>query len=545
MSKNKDRETVCREFFANPEINPRTGRTIKPGGKPYKELVQECGEPPSTSTQAASEAAPAPKAQKKKAAAEAVAPKEKQVNEVEVCRNFLESGVDGQGDPIEEDSADYRCYERMCDPSFSREKAGSASPPRLVLTKPSPREESSGDQTSISPPPVEFVQKEGERPIPKFQLRPDVTLPASGKALPSRIYLPRVDEVRPPSLSSRGRRIPGMDVKAPVKAFIPSLSTPQEQKGIVVRSKQRKREDRQQAEEPLDPYPVLPEEVAAPKSAIAVPMRGTQAPPKPAKADVAAPKVPAKRPAAKKEEIPAAPTKAAPKKPAAAKPSPKKPVAVVKPSPKKPAAKPSPKKPVAEPSKPGPAKKPAAKRPAKRPAAAPEKKTTASKKKAMEKLRDEMGLGDIDPFDFEKYPKDLALFKKYFDGLELYLRLALWIFSRYYDLDDRQIRELLEDLKEAQDEGEEAEEDFLADKTEDSLEKELLSYWYLHWNQDLANLKDVDRIFNRYYNCEEVLFNRLYRKYVDPDWEDVELWMGECENPPEGDVEDFVEEEED
>jgi len=61
----------------------------------------------------------------------------------------------------------------------------------------------------------------------------------------------------------------------------------------------------------------------------------------------------------------------------------------------------------------------------------------------------------------------------------------------------------------------------------------MLIKWYQHFNPEKEDLsKFTEQILERYTTCEDVLFNRLYRKYVNPQWsEKSKLWFADCKRP--------------
>lgn len=135
----------------------------------------------------------------------------------------------------------------------------------------------------------------------------------------------------------------------------------------------------------------------------------------------------------------------------------------------------------------------------------------------------DLELPDIDPFDFDKYSEDYDLLKNYFSGVELYVRLANFILYKYGWLPSRDRNQLIEEVETAQNPKK-----ILENLTDSFRPEELLAYWYLKWNPDYATEEKIEKILQLYVECEDILFNRLYRKYVDEDWNDVPLWFAKC-----------------
>jgi hypothetical protein len=112
-----------------------------------------------------------------------------------------------------------------------------------------------------------------------------------------------------------------------------------------------------------------------------------------------------------------------------------------------------------------------------------------------------------DVFDFETEPT-AAIFStmsRHFRGAELYLRTAIMIdIDNGNDIDS----ESAETLR----------------KTTDEFDtRKFLVAWYQHFAPEKVD--DADNIMQKYVNCESVLFNGLYKKYVDNNWESVPLWF--------------------
>ena len=131
-------------------------------------------------------------------------------------------------------------------------------------------------------------------------------------------------------------------------------------------------------------------------------------------------------------------------------------------------------------------------------------------------------LEDVDIFDFKKYPRERELFAKHFDGIELYLRLASFIDYKYnYNLTPKE-RDILDLDIEGRANFDEIN-DFLKILTDVFEIEGMLIAWYRHFNLD--KLDDIDDLLRKYVEGEDYLFNRLYRKYIDPEWGLQPLWF--------------------
>lgn len=120
----------------------------------------------------------------------------------------------------------------------------------------------------------------------------------------------------------------------------------------------------------------------------------------------------------------------------------------------------------------------------------------------------------VDIFDFKTYFDDFTLFTRYFFGLELYLRSAIWINYKYEYLNTIEERNKLEqELKQNKDK-----KLYLCMIT-DSFEVEtLVEKWYHHFNPNKLTSREnfIEYILNKtqYIAHPDHLFNQLYRKYV-------------------------------
>ena len=136
---------------------------------------------------------------------------------------------------------------------------------------------------------------------------------------------------------------------------------------------------------------------------------------------------------------------------------------------------------------------------------------------------------DCDIFDFKKYKNTYKLFEDYFEGVELYLRCAIFIDYCYnYNLNKNDRKILFDELNKLSDKKLRKKLEELTDVFENY---ELLSSWYDHFSPNLDNEDNLDFILKKYEFCESVLFNRLYKKYVDNNWKEIKLWFytSECD----------------
>lgn len=123
----------------------------------------------------------------------------------------------------------------------------------------------------------------------------------------------------------------------------------------------------------------------------------------------------------------------------------------------------------------------------------------------------------VDIFNFNKYQLVYSIMREYFQELELYLRTAIIIDYLYnYNLKDHERDIFIQEIKTGG-------KDYIITYSEVFETEHLLRSWFQHFAPD--KLMNFDNILIKYINCESELFNRLYRKYVDPEWQNVKLWF--------------------
>lgn len=59
--------------------------------------------------------------------------------------------------------------------------------------------------------------------------------------------------------------------------------------------------------------------------------------------------------------------------------------------------------------------------------------------------------------------------------------------------------------------------------------EDMLEAWYRHFNPE--KIAEITLFLEKYSTCEDVLFNRLYKKYVDPQAIYTKLWFADCQRP--------------
>jgi hypothetical protein len=140
-----------------------------------------------------------------------------------------------------------------------------------------------------------------------------------------------------------------------------------------------------------------------------------------------------------------------------------------------------------------------------------------------------------DVFAFENFKQERRVFGKFYSGLELYLRLAIFLEYKYNYLDPT-AREILNLVVKKSGEV------FLARRVQGKLRGTLvtkkyfdnitnvfepyqfLKRWYQHFAPEKSK-ESIQGIAEKYSGYECVAFNRMYQKYVDPEWECKPLWF--------------------
>lgn len=131
---------------------------------------------------------------------------------------------------------------------------------------------------------------------------------------------------------------------------------------------------------------------------------------------------------------------------------------------------------------------------------------------------DEAKYTTIDVFDFPRYKKEYQAFSHYFADVELYLRLAIFLDYKYNYLRTMEERYTLDQSL--------SNKKALIDITDIFDTPKLLLLWYLHFNPEMANEETVNEVLDKYESHEDVLFNRLYKKYVNPNYSgNKPLWF--------------------
>lgn len=144
----------------------------------------------------------------------------------------------------------------------------------------------------------------------------------------------------------------------------------------------------------------------------------------------------------------------------------------------------------------------------------------------------------LDIFDFDKYPKEHRVFKYFYSDLELHLRFAIFISYKYGHLskENRSILNLSISKKTGVPlkiykkngclKGTPIDKEYLDMLTDTFEPYYLVKYWYFHYNPEKYSDKNkIYKMLERYRLYEDVIFNKIYKLYVDPDWQYSCLWF--------------------
>lgn len=131
-------------------------------------------------------------------------------------------------------------------------------------------------------------------------------------------------------------------------------------------------------------------------------------------------------------------------------------------------------------------------------------------------------LNAIDPFDRKKYHEEYILFEKYFEKMELYIRVYSWIIYKYVRLGTQSdILELQNDLLYDHGKPRKNTKEWLEIMT-DMFEPEHFIYlWYKHFKP--SALWNAGKLAEKYKNHYNEFFNMIYKRYIDSNHIHVDL----------------------
>jgi len=123
-----------------------------------------------------------------------------------------------------------------------------------------------------------------------------------------------------------------------------------------------------------------------------------------------------------------------------------------------------------------------------------------------------------DIFDFNSNPRVFEIMSRHYQGLELYLRTAIYLNYLLNYKHRKSMDQLIKNI-EKQSKTE------IDDKTELFHAYNILLAWYEHFAPE--KLHKVDSIYDKRKTTRDqtILFNDLYRIYVDPNWRSINMWF--------------------
>lgn len=126
---------------------------------------------------------------------------------------------------------------------------------------------------------------------------------------------------------------------------------------------------------------------------------------------------------------------------------------------------------------------------------------------------------EVDIFSFEVYEKEYQFMSRYFKGVELILRTALFIDYKYNYLSSEARKVYLKAIKNKKDKA------AYLRLTLDVFEPlYLLTKWFEHFNP--KSQEHVKNTLDKYKNHLDVMFNRMYKARFDKDWDETtKLWF--------------------
>ena len=132
------------------------------------------------------------------------------------------------------------------------------------------------------------------------------------------------------------------------------------------------------------------------------------------------------------------------------------------------------------------------------------------------KMEEPLDIFDI--FDFKKHKVVYDMLAMHYFGVELYIRSAILIDYLFgHHISQRDVDEFLKNEAIHYDKRK------MSNFTNQFSIEHLLEQWYVHYNKNLV--KNVPDILKKYSTYESELFNRLYIKYVDENFEKTLLWF--------------------
>jgi hypothetical protein len=147
-------------------------------------------------------------------------------------------------------------------------------------------------------------------------------------------------------------------------------------------------------------------------------------------------------------------------------------------------------------------------------------------KTLVEAIQEEDLYDGVDIFDFKTYKHEYEFMKLYFTDLELYLRTALFIDYKYNYLPPEQNMVFEDKIKTKKQKKHQME--YITSVLDSFEPLYIVTKWFLHFAPEKLknNSNFALNAVNKYKNYNYVMFNRMYKARIDPNWDDMhKLWF--------------------
>lgn len=142
----------------------------------------------------------------------------------------------------------------------------------------------------------------------------------------------------------------------------------------------------------------------------------------------------------------------------------------------------------------------------------------------------------VDVFKFESFKTEKKVFEKFYSGLELYLRLAIFLEYKYnyLSVENRDVLDFRVDKKTGKVllvkrvngklKGTPTGKKYFDEITNVFEPYHIIKRWYEHFDPERPK-KNVLNLAEKYSGYEDAAFNKMYKKYVDEEWISKPLWF--------------------
>lgn len=145
----------------------------------------------------------------------------------------------------------------------------------------------------------------------------------------------------------------------------------------------------------------------------------------------------------------------------------------------------------------------------------------------------------VDIFDTIQFKKEYEAFQVYYSGLELLLRFAIFIDKNNGVINIQKSKKTGKTLLVTGKKGRIIDKGWFDDASSTFEPRRLIELWYRHFNPKKERIEElIDKFMDRYTGYEDIIFNRLYRQYVDPGYKMKKLWFSaDLRHRPDGEEE--------